>query len=209
MTVLSFPSDRPEIANHMHDFVPVQQLGKRDSVAAAHLIYQSFSEFYDLLPVAPDDRPSIIASQFLTKNSEISGAVAVVENGSVLGVFSGFPAKNLGAAQIVSISGFDRILSSNQRPVFRRALISFRGEIPSVPPDSFYLARIAVIRKLRGSGLAAEILKRFKAGCQNYPQCSLHARSDNSRAIRFYEKNGFSILRQQPPKNYLAMATRE
>jgi ribosomal protein S18 acetylase RimI-like enzyme len=193
----------------MPDFVPVQKLGKRDTVAAAHLIYQSFSEFYDLLPIAPIDRAAIIASQFSTKNTEISGAIAVVENGSVLGVFSGIPAKDLGAAQIISISGFDRMLSSKKRPVFRRALKWFRGEIPSVPPDSYYLARIAVTRELRGSGLAAEILQRFKASCQNYSQCSLHTRSDNSRAIRFYEKNGFSILTQKTPKKYLAMATRK
>ncbi|HEY7246855.1 MAG TPA: GNAT family N-acetyltransferase [Xanthobacteraceae bacterium] len=61
----------------------------------------------------------------------------------------------------------------------------------TVDPESLDLDQIVVATEAWGSGVAAALLAEAK---RISPRgLDLHVNSDNSRAIRFYEKQGFSV----------------
>lgn len=172
-------------------FHSVPDLDSRAKDASANLIYESFAEFYDLLPMSMEARLSAIVSQFDLRGTELATTVCACLEDSVVGVYSALSAKRLTVAQLVGVNAFSKMLNSPERRDFRAGLSVFAAQVPPVHEDSFYLARFAVAAEHRGTGLAEHILNHFFVAGGDSPQFSIHARSNNTRAIRFYEKHGF------------------
>lgn len=184
---------------------PSAAIAPHQKTQAAALVYESFPEYYDLIPAPSENRLEIIASHFETEGTETFGStVALDEQGSVLGVYSALPATELKRAQIFTSALILRSLEQTNRSEFRRRLEGFSGQVPEVPDDSFYLSRIAVAVEIRGSGVAGRLLSGFQDEAADFPRCSVHVRADNAQAIRFYRKHGFDDL-QHDPARYLVM----
>ncbi len=179
-------------------FYPVAELDARARQAAARLVYESFVEFYDLLPLALEDRIAAISDQFELSASELGATVVACHEGEVVGIHSALAAKRLQAAQLAGVASFARGLSREARQNFRTALDHFSGEVPPVPEESFYLARFAVAAERRGSGLAAKLLDHFVVAGRGSACYSVHARCDNTRALRFYQKHGLAHCSEGP-----------
>jgi len=189
-------------------FALAGQLDPARRLAAAQLVYESFAEFYDLLPVAPPDLLRLIDAQFALPNGEITDTVCGIDSGGhVIGVYAAVSASHLAAAQLVGVSGFLQQVPEETRKSFRAALKVFSGQVPPLPIDSYYLARFAVAGALRGTGVAGQLLEHFRMAGGNTSRLSTHVRRDNSRAIRFYEKFSFKIIPGDRNTVYLAMAT--
>jgi putative acetyltransferase len=60
----------------------------------------------------------------------------------------------------------------------------------AVDPRTGYLDQIVVAPEAWGSGMAALLLREAQ---QLSPVLTLHVNKDNARAIRFYEKHGFTV----------------
>ncbi len=179
-------------------FHPVAELDAEARRAAAGLVYESFAEFYDLLPLAPAQRIAAITAQFELSASELGATVVACSEGEVVGIHSALAAERLQAAQLVGVARFAQSLSGDARRSFRSGLNGFAGQVPPVPEESFHLARFAVAAERRGSGIAAALLDNFLAAGRGFDRYSVHARRDNTRAIRFYEKHRFAPCSQDP-----------
>ena len=59
--------------------------------------------------------------------------------------------------------------------------------------DDFYVATLAVLPEYRSKGVGAKMLEfaRDLAKEKGFKRYSLHVSADNSRGLKFYEKNGF------------------
>jgi putative acetyltransferase len=60
-------------------------------------------------------------------------------------------------------------------------------------PSSGYLDQIVVAPEYQGRGIAFRLLTQALSGAQTV---MLHVNQDNRRAIRFYEKHGFVVTRE-------------
>ena len=172
-------------------FHSVSDLNSTARDASAILLYESFAEFYDLLPVSMEARISAIESQFDLRGTELATTVSACLEDRVVGVYSALPAKRLMAAQLLGVTAFSKMLDTTVRREFRTGISVFAAQVPPVPEDSYYLARFAIAAEHRGTGLGGHVLDHFFVAGGGYRQFSIHARSDNTRAIGFYEKHGF------------------
>lgn len=57
--------------------------------------------------------------------------------------------------------------------------------------EASFVAGLFVDSKMQSGGIGSALLSHCK---QKYPELSLHVYADNIRAVRFYEKNGFTIV---------------
>jgi ribosomal protein S18 acetylase RimI-like enzyme len=133
----------------------------------------------------------VLADEFLVEGSELADATVLIEEG-ITGFVAAYPAKEYQSRQRISLHHALRELSpeGGKRLVAqlrRLANQTSRGRILGQ-----YIARFAVPPKLRGTGAADRLMDLFAA---EHPQITLHVRSENERAIRFYERHGFSVAR--------------
>ncbi len=72
----------------------------------------------------------------------------------------------------------------------------FKQQVSEVAADSFYLARIAVRESSRGLGYGRNLLHDFEAQslAHGRAKVSLHVRSNNDGAIRFYRSAAYEII---------------
>ncbi|MDA1132611.1 MAG: GNAT family N-acetyltransferase [Proteobacteria bacterium] len=171
-------------------FRPVADFGAAARLDSARLTYESFPEFYDLLPVDDDERLAIIARQFDLPASELGATVAAELAGNVVAIFAALPAQRLATAQLVGVAVMRRALPPAAQPEFRAALDAWGGQVPLVPKDTVYLARLAVDAAHRGTGVADAVLAELFARHRS-AAVSVHARRDNARALAFYRRHGF------------------
>lgn len=83
---------------------------------------------------------------------------------------------------------------------FRSLLGRGNREANPTPADRHAaILSIAVVPEVRGSGVAAELARRFERGMaeKGFSRITLAVFADNERAIRFYEKNGWVVLSRQ------------
>ena len=173
-------------------FSPVTELNSAEVQQSAALVYDSLPALYDLLPLPPADRLSVLADQFSVKGSEIEHTIAAHDSSGVVGIYSFLPALQLRVAQLVGMRHLLFCIPAHQHESFRESVKALLSSIPSVPDDSLYLSRFCVAEERRGAGLAAVMLGKFMTAEPGLDGYSLHVHADNSRAIRFYQKHGFA-----------------
>lgn len=64
-----------------------------------------------------------------------------------------------------------------------------------VQPEEAYIANLAVQPDLDGMGIGSQLLDKVKA---KYKRLALEVEADNSRAIRFYYRRGFTVTNLKP-----------
>lgn len=67
-------------------------------------------------------------------------------------------------------------------------------------PNSLFIAELCCLPEARGRGLGAQLLHYAKqsAASQGLPCVSLRVFSENTGAVRLYERSGFHVLGQRP-----------
>ena len=80
----------------------------------------------------------------------------------------------------------------------RRRFAPVREILESRVDDSYYINTLAVDRAAQGQGLARLLLETASelADAEGFSLLSLHAWTDNDRAVRLYENLGFDTVRQ-------------
>jgi len=171
--------------------------------AAALLIHESFAEFYGLLPLDGPARIEAIAEQVASAGTELSDTVLAVTADQVVGGFAALPAGRLRDAQMLSVARLAAHVSGSARAQFMSKVQAFRVGVPSVPPESFYLARIAVAATMRGKNIGGRMLDRFATQGAGYTCLSVHVSATSKRAVEFYKAHGFTEW--GAPSAYLAL----
>lgn len=185
----------------MIDFGPAAN----EEAEAARLIYESFREYYDLVPTGPEQRIALIAAQIGLTNSELANTTVAIESGACVGVYSVLPSNALAVGQFVGLQRLMGVLAGEPRQRFRSAIEAFRGKVPVSPADSLHIARFAVAERMKGTGLADKMIAHLRETpiAQEWRTLSLHVRANNKRARAFYERNGFTTLERTD--SYLMM----
>jgi len=84
-----------------------------------------------------------------------------------------------------------------RRVVSGRKLRHIAGLLEGACPDSLYINTLWLDASYRGTGLADDLLQcaRMLASEQGLTSLSLNVWADNSRALRFYQRHGFTTVR--------------
>ena len=167
------------------------------------ILHDSFTEFYGLFASPGKELFANLTNQMLKPNTEISETHVLIKNGTVLGAFSWYPAKQTAIRQMNSLKSL-LALSDTPKDLMPN-LASFRDSVPSAGLDGAYLARIAVKEEQQGMGLGKVLLQDFEAKALNagFTKACLHVRQDNAQAIGFYEATGY--IREQTDTEYFVM----
>lgn len=169
-------------------------LSYNSKIEISKLIYNSLPIFYDLLPVPEEERNNLIASQLKLKGMEIFHTKAFLKENKVLGVYTAFPSKKLKTLQMGSSMAFLKNLPLRYKNKYLKSLKEYSAKVGEVPENCYYLSRIAVAELEQGSGLASFLLKQFFLDGNDFNLFGLHVHKKNSKAIRFFHKNGFQKL---------------
>lgn len=186
----------PEMSTSRLTFTPCQLLSKPQRIEAALLAVQAMSSLYDA--VGTDIGPTL-AQEFLNPDGELGQSLAVIDS-NVAGLLAAYPAENLKARQAVSLH---HALGSLDRDSSARLIVRLRELSAMVPQKGLagsYIARFAVRTDRRGSGLADNMMEVFLS---DHPLVTLHVRTDNDRAIKFYLRHGF--LRGEGASEFVLM----
>jgi ribosomal protein S18 acetylase RimI-like enzyme len=159
----------------------------------AVLIYQSFSEYYDLFSHNRKSLVDSIRNQLFEEYSEVGNTKALSNSNEIAGAYSWYQAEEMQERQMISL----RMLLDTMDPnhdVFQ-VLQAFKQGVGDVADSSFYLARIAVRESSRRLGYGKKLLLDFEeeALAHNRSVVSVHVRSSNERAIQFYCSAGYEV----------------
>jgi len=157
----------------------------------SQMIYKLLPLFYGLLPVSEDERIDLIASQLKIESTELFNTKAFLTEDKVLGIYTSFPSESLKVLQMGSAMAFLKHIHSDDKSKYLEALKEYSKIISDAPNDCYYLSRISVPEAEQGSGVASFLLEQFFLEGKDFKQFGLHVKQENSRAIRFFEKNGF------------------
>ncbi|MBI5162528.1 MAG: GNAT family N-acetyltransferase [Magnetospirillum sp.] len=171
----------------------------------ARLIHASLPEYYDLLPVTAEMRLAAIADMVGTRGTELERVRVAMVEGRPMGVLAGIPAAGLRRAHILATLALLRQVAADHRARCQTDITDFATQIELVGTASYYLARIAVAPAARGMGIADCLMAEFLTEAGTRP-ASLHVKTDNERAIRFYRRHGFADAETGvSPRRYRAM----
>ncbi|MDQ7830104.1 MAG: GNAT family N-acetyltransferase [Desulfovibrionaceae bacterium] len=98
-------------------------------------------------------------------------------------------------------AGYPDIL---QKLVARKRLEMLDGMLRVADVHSLYINTLWVDETLRGTGAAGDLLEcaALLARDQGLPRVSLHVWNDNARAVRFYQRHGFTVARHYDVPRY-------
>ncbi len=158
-------------------------------------IYETDPHFYELFNQAGEQRFAYALDQLSTDpSSDFYRPLVARIDQRVLGFLYAYPLKEMFSRQAYSLRQFIS-LSENPRSL-RSALAtlaSSKGKL--FYHNSYYLARVYVMPNERGANVG-ELLMDFyqsKAADQGMTALSLHVRTENLRAQRFYSRLGFEF----------------
>lgn len=186
----------------------VRTLPREAQLQAAALIFDTLPEFYQIITQYREHAMKIIHKEFSLDASEIGSAVCACENTQVTGVYAGLLASQVVRARTLLLARIYRSTPPGVREALKVRIKDYSAQFPRVPDDSYYLARLAVTTDRFGTGLGKALLNSFFRDGSVIGSYSLHVRADNRRAIHFYERHGFSVIRVQRTRFTVMLATR-
>ncbi len=162
---------------------------------AADLIYAALPAYYDIFARASVPVRDVIGASLGVSGTTLASVriAADVETGSAVGAVAGLPEDELARAQIADLQ---RLIKGAERTAATKAqekLRAYSGTVPAVSGDGYYLARIAVVRDWRGTGLGDRLLEEFQRQGGGHTALSLHVHQNNNRAISFYRRHGYEV----------------
>jgi ribosomal protein S18 acetylase RimI-like enzyme len=172
--------------------VACHELGETQRLQAGALVHAALPDFY--APLDQSQANAAIANQFLELGTELHATEAAILDGVVLGIVTDFRAAELKARQSVSLHSLLSELTNGQQYEFFDHIRKLTADIPPIPTGGQYLARLAITKDQRGTGLASQLLDRFIGRVPCGGTASLHVASANARAIAFYARHGFQTI---------------
>jgi ribosomal protein S18 acetylase RimI-like enzyme len=175
--------------------VDAASMDPAELAAVAELLYDSFAEFYDLLPCGHDDLRARLSAQIGMAGTEIERVFVHRVGGAIAGCAAVVPARALPAAQVLSTMRLLKGLKPEGRDRFLTDVKALSGSLPAPPDESLYLSRIAVAQPFRGTAVGADLLGAVLsvARSEQHRAVSAHVHADNHRALAFYRKQGFHV----------------
>ncbi len=161
-------------------------------IQAARLIHSSLPGFYDRFPLEVSALHAAIAGQIGKKNSELEQGFAIIDAGTVVGIYTACLAGEMLNRQMLALLMLQKGLSRDEQKNMNDAIAAQWSRFSPPPADSWYLTRIAVHEQWRRQGIGGSLLQHF-ADSGGLPRLSLHVQSDNSSALRFYARHGFVV----------------
>jgi len=158
-------------------------------------IYETDPHFYQLFDIAGKQGLAIALNVLATDpSSDFSLPIVARIDHRMLGFLYAYPLREMFSRQSYSLRKFIS-LSDNPRALrpALAALASSKGKFNC--QNSYYLARVYVSPDERGTKVG-ELLMSFyeaKAIAQGMTALSLHVRTENIRAQRFYSRLGFEF----------------
>lgn len=164
------------------------------------LALDAFREVYSETRLTDEALVAILSQEMAEVPGELGDAFAGVGTAPersplLVAMYAGYPAREKTARRQASLFHLTSRMPPEAVPPFFAYLRGHAKALPPVPPDSYYLARFAVVPELRGKGTAELMLRDFMRR-SGFATFSLHVRADNSRAISFYRKCGFASSRE-------------
>ena len=169
--------------------VTCRELDKVQRLQAAELVRSALPDFYG--PLDRSQANSAIATQFSEPGTEVHETEAAISDGVVQGIVTDFAGADLKARQSASLHSLLTELTNEKLREFLNHIRKLTAELPPIPASGRYLARLAVTKDQRGTGLANKLFERFIGRVPAGETASLHVASANARAIAFYERHGF------------------
>lgn len=183
--------------------VKVLDLTEAQQLAAAELVRISLPAYYDLFNIEPAKLLDAIRRQFRVSGSEVSSGMALLDSDTA-GVFFGLPMHQLRRAQLLGLMAL-KTCAIRDPAALAESVKALRDQIEPPPSEGHYLTRFAVRADRRGSGAADRLIDAFLASVPAAHQAVLHVHRDNVRALRFYERHGFSASAVRQEHQYIVM----
>lgn len=174
-----------------------------DAELVARIVRQTSAGVVDFLlaglcPEVPAE--ALLASAVMEPGTPISheNVLLVRQGRAPVGLLLAYPAADHALPDIVA----------KAVPQARLELLS--GLLTEAAPATLYVNTLWVAPALRGAGLADDLVACAWLTAENrgLAGLSLHVWSENVRAVRFYQRHGFTVLRHfpVPPRRELAYA---
>lgn len=178
----------------MNQILPASALDAVFRGSAASLIVEAFAAFYDTVAVDPATLRAVLAEELVEISTELEHTkVLMSATDGPIGIMAAYPAEEMSGRQR---AGMFHLLSALDRDDVDRLISASAAHAKSVsliPADSYYLARLAVNDRHRGTGAASILLGCLRDAAAGR-KLSLHVHAKNARAIAFYRREGFEIL---------------
>jgi len=132
--------------------------------------------------------------RFASEQTDFSyqNCVVVEHNNEVVGMMVTFEASETESEPTSGVTNNSEISSS--QPAFLAPYYRLKA------PGTWYIAGLAVFPDFRGQGIGTQLLSitRQQAQQQGFQELSLLAFEQNTRAIKLYERNGFTVIDYAP-----------
>ncbi len=182
----------------------VGELNAEQKRTAARLVISSVPEYYALFGRTGDALVASVVEQFQLNGSELNFGQALLERGEVVGLYCALMQNRLKSAQLL---GLRKLVDTSDvaRARLKQCLDRYSARVADLPStDAWYLTRIAVLDRAKGTGIADQLMSMFLETAPQTYAASLHVAKSNTRAIRFYQRHGFAV-QEVGNFDYLAM----
>lgn len=181
----------------------IDELSTEERLVGAHLIYEAFYPFYTLISLDQYSCAQLISGYMGLEDTDLEHIHFFFRAGKLAGLYAGYDGAEYAARQQMSVKYLMENLERDILGTFLGNLRVFGQGFGSMPDSNpYYLSRLSVHPDQRGTDCAKNILDDYFAQRSAQDYC-LHVSSDNIRAIRFYEKHGFTL--NETDKNYPVM----
>lgn len=169
-------------------------------------VYETDPHFYELFKEAGDQGLASVFDQIATDpSSDFYRPLVARIDQRVLGFLYAYPLREMFSRQACSLR---YLISLSENPRSLRptlaSLGSSKGKI--IHQNSFYLTRVYVMPNERGAKVGESLMDFYQAKAidQGMTALSLHVRTENVRAQRFYARLGFEFS-DSAASGYLSM----
>jgi ribosomal protein S18 acetylase RimI-like enzyme len=181
----------------------VDQLTEEQLVTSSSLIYEAFFPFYSLISLPEQECCRLIAGYIGAPGTDLEFISVFLSDEEVVGLYAAYDGSEYAGRQQMSVKWLMENMDSEILPDFLSKLRVFgKGFAPMPDGNPYYLARCAVNSVFRGKGISSTILNDYMSQRPQGDYC-LHVEVNNTRAIRFYEKNQFVL--DESEASYLLM----
>jgi ribosomal protein S18 acetylase RimI-like enzyme len=158
----------------------------------ANLLLLAAPAFYGLIPGTLERQISIIANLLGMPGTDLEELFVLSESSIDVALVAGLPAERLPAAKLTTALAIARQLSDDDADAFLAHLEGHEAAIESVPPNTYYLSRLAVDPLARRMGAASECMRQVMR-ISGFEKFSLHVHHENAAIIAVHSRLGFTF----------------
>ncbi len=162
---------------------------KHDKQTIAELIFQSDEEINSLVY---GKKPIDVITKLLEMGDNYfssENTYTVVSEDKIVGVIVGFPVNKKSEMDKISGKAFAKAMGTftllKKMPLYWKMNKIVAGEMEE---EGYYIHTISVKPEYQGGGIGSQMIELMG---EEHGKLYLHVNSKNSRAINFYNKNGF------------------